>query len=52
MQARSRSRTKSWKCICSQHWTRRTPTQEICIRGLNLRPFKWLKCHCSWSYWR
>jgi hypothetical protein len=20
---------KKWKCECSQHWTRRTPTQEI-----------------------
>jgi hypothetical protein len=23
----SRNHTKSWKCKCSQHWTRRTPTQ-------------------------
>jgi hypothetical protein len=29
MQAASRSHTKSWKCKCSQHWTRLTPTQEI-----------------------
>jgi hypothetical protein len=27
--ATSRSHTKSGKCKCSQHWTRRTATQEI-----------------------
>jgi hypothetical protein len=29
MQATSISHTKSWKCKCSQHWTRWAPAQEI-----------------------
>jgi hypothetical protein len=35
MQAISGSHTKSWKWKCSQHWTRRTATQEI-YKRLNL----------------
>jgi hypothetical protein len=36
IQATSGSRSKLRKCKCSQHWTRRTETQEILCKRLKL----------------